>query len=460
MSSPVRRFLPVSEVRAIGPRALGRVGLLALAAWLLGGAFAPAGACRCAQLPLETYFERAEIVVVGRARTVAERVDGRYRAVLIEPGWRPFKGSLDGVTLVTATSTAGCGVEIEHGASYVIFASRLEDQPGLAVFDTCSGSRRYPAPSDHGSEPVYQGLPDNRIVARLFELQSGGAPPANGVAAVDLEPFHTNPACWEGPRMVQTGLPPAELRQRVVFSARRAPEPELEAMPSPNGAYRLWVRNPDTTRPGPWNATLLVDVERDDLLSVDLRDIAQPVSPRWINEKLLYLRVAWGRVAFSDLIVDVEQGEILYEEVTRWAAEAFDQYRLTCGGQCPCAPEAGAVLEATEPPIPRPAPGEPTQLDFLVSSLAYLDGDWDGRVFTAPGEGSFVRSALHGARARAETDAEVLEVRRVGDGLWLRVRLFARNRCDDPRAPSVHQGWVPAYSEEGRLVAWHHPGGC
>lgn len=261
--------------------------------------------------------------------------------------------------------------------------------------------------------------------------------------------------------MAHAGEPDDALRSRVAVSWQQTETSGLEPTSSPNGAYALYTRNPDTTVPGPWDVEITIDVERPVPVRLALRDVAGPVAPRWLNEKLVFLRAAWGRVLFTDLIVDAEAGTIRYQEVVHDGTLAWQQYRGQCLGQCPClSTEPPRTLDV--PPVPRPAPGEPTpkQLESLVRTLAFLDGDWDGRVFTEPGATRYVVSSVKGSRAREEYDVDIVSVRAHDNGWWLEVKLYGGARCDDPNVPVVHRGWVAAYDQAGRAVAWHHPGGC
>jgi hypothetical protein len=174
----------------------------------------------------------------------------------------------------------------------------------------------------------------------------------------------------------------------------------------------------------------------------------------------LFLRIAWGRVQFTDLIVDVERGAIVYEEAARYSVEAFEQFREACAGQCPCLAVPGRSGELPTPPEPWPADGDTGGVTSLIRALAYLDEDWDGRVFTEPGGVAYTLSALHGALGRPEVPADVLEVRQTARGWWLRVALYAVSTCNDPEAAPVHAGWVPAFSTEGRPVASTWARGC
>jgi hypothetical protein len=93
-------------------------------------------------------------------------------------------------------------------------------------------------------------------------------------------------------------------------------------------------------------------------------------------------------------------------------------------------------------------------------NLAYLDQDWDGRIFTEPGGRRFTISALKGTMGREEYPVTVHEVREVANGYWILVSLYRVSPCSDPKAVPVHRGWVPAFSTAGRLVAGTWPGGC
>lgn len=48
--------------------------------------------------------------------------------------------------------------------------------------------------------------------------------------------------------------------------------------------------------------------EKDDYWKFSFADNFYPVKPNWVNEKTLFLRVYWGRIAFEDMLIDVENG--------------------------------------------------------------------------------------------------------------------------------------------------------
>lgn len=80
-----------------------------------------------------------------------------------------------------------------------------------------------------------------------------------------------------------------------------------------------WVRSkkPDTMRPGPWTTVLFVEGNKANPvhLKLEFRNHASyGVDAKWLNEKLLFLQVWWGRIGSTDLILDVETSQVLYCE--------------------------------------------------------------------------------------------------------------------------------------------------
>jgi hypothetical protein len=433
--------------------------LMVVLAWQASPAPATGTMCRCPELTLDRYFERADIVVVGTARIV-RRVSATGERperleVTVAPAFRPgpFKGSLTGVTLATPVGSASCGVEIVVGRVYVIFASRGDPaDSSLAWFDTCSGSRVYGGGPDVYVSP-FPELPNNRVIARLFELADSPAAPAQGVA----QEFHTSPACWGEPRIYHQGTPPREFRERIRISRESRPFVAPGGEYSPNRGYRIWQFPSAPADQAPY---LLIDNETPYPVRVTAVG-AISLSARWVSEKLLFVRVSWSRVQFTDLLIDAESGRPIYEESARYGDAAFQQFQGQCLGQCPCLPVAGRADSLRASPRSVPLPGEQEGLGALQpDNLAYLDQDWDGRIFTEPGGRRFTISALKGTMGREEYPVTVHELREVANGYWILVSLYRVSPCSDPNAVPVHRGWVPAFSTAGRLVAGTWPGGC
>ncbi|MEN3974702.1 hypothetical protein [Emcibacter sp. SYSU 3D8] len=206
------------------------------------------------------------------------------------------------------------------------------------------------------SEALAEGPPRRSGTVVLGLLLALMAMPADAAG----NSYHTSPACWDAPRIHHAGAPSGDLAARVRLKVGEVAPASGAPTLSPNGAYRFWAHQPDTARPGPWNAVLVADTERPGRVSLFLRDVAQPIAPRWINEKLIFLRVAWGRTVFSDLLLDVEQAKVIYHEEARDGAIAFEQFRQGCGAECPCAASGDAA------PLPSAAPGKNAVLGLIL----------------------------------------------------------------------------------------------
>lgn len=419
--------------------------------------------CRCPQLSLEQYFERAEIVVVGEVRTIRHRsataaLPERVE-VTIQPRFHPgpFKGSLSGVTLATPANSASCGVAVEVGALYLLFATRGElADSSLAWFESCSGSRQYPGGPDVYFSP-FPDQPNHRVVPRLFELMDSTLvhrPPG------PIPEFHTSPTCWSAPRIYHQGTPPREFRERIRVTREPAALTERGGEWSPNNGYRVWHPSmaADQLGSAPY---VLVDDESERPLRIAVDGAVAPLRAAWINEKLLFLRIIWGRVQFTDLVFDVELGRPIYEEWARYGEQAFHQYQAACLGQCPCLPVPGSADSLVAPPRHHAIPGEHAIIVSLnPQNQAYLDGDWDGRVFTEAGGRHYTVSQLKGALGREEYPVMLHAVEQVAGTWWLDVSLYQVPPCTAPEARPIHRGWVPAFSSAGRAVAGTWSGGC
>lgn len=376
---------------------------------------------------------------------------------MVAPQFRPgpYKGRLADVVLTTSATSASCGVDVEMGGVYLIFASREDSaNPGRAWFDTCSGSRRYAGGPDVHLFAPFIDLPANRTLARLATAAASQqpGPPSE---------FHTSPACWDQPRIYHQGTPSPDLRDRIRIQRDAVPLTDSGGIYSPNQGYRVWMPPPSPGTTGGASAWFLIDDEKPRPLRVQINGAIAPPAVQWVSEKLLFLRIVWGRVSFTDLLLDVELGRPIYQEEARYGDAAFAQYQTACLGQCPCLPVPGSADSLPAPPRHQPLPGERERLTRIQpENLAHLDQDWDGRIFSRAGGLRFTVSALKGQLGREEYPIYLHEVRDVSGVSWLQVSLYRVSPCSDSNAIPVHQGWIPAFSSRGRAVVAAAPGGC
>jgi len=100
--------------------------------------------------------------------------------------------------------------------------------------------------------------------------------------------------------------------------------------------------------------------------------------------------------------------------------------------------------------------------ELLTDRLAYLRAEWDGRLWASP-DAKAPQPAAAGWRGltRDHVIIEMLGVRRIGDGAWIRIRTLATNPCEpDSSGPPSISGWLPAYRSSGETTAWFYSRGC
>lgn len=92
---------------------------------------------------------------------------------------------------------------------------------------------------------------------------------------------------------------------------------DLTRTKSRHGTAYFAMRTADTIKVGPWTTIVFIggNLGRPIGLSVSFSNHASyGVDAVWINEKLLFLRVARGRVVSMELILDVEAQRVIYVE--------------------------------------------------------------------------------------------------------------------------------------------------
>jgi hypothetical protein len=142
--------------------------LLLLLALLLADT---AWACRCAQQNLADYFNAADQVLIAELKAVTDLPESRRLEFALMGPY--YKGGGDTaaeetVHFSTEKSSAGCGIEPDIGAMYVIFAHAPAKRGEDYRVDSCSGTRVHFSPS----LPEPQGFAD--VPARFVAQQLNG----------------------------------------------------------------------------------------------------------------------------------------------------------------------------------------------------------------------------------------------------------------------------------------------
>jgi 3-oxoadipate enol-lactonase len=177
---------------------------------------------------------------------------------------------------------------------------------------------------------------------------------------------HTDPSRWEEPRIYHT-QEQSQLDKRILIEKSGYPAALLEPVHSPNGAYYFMVMRPNTAETWPCTTSVFVYSERDSLVQITLADHYLNFSPTvsWVNEKLLLLRVWWGRIVGTDVIYDVEREKIIYEESFHDGTLLFEQRLESSAGEVPGDAAAG------EADVISPAPLVPGFADVNGAHLYY-----------------------------------------------------------------------------------------
>jgi hypothetical protein len=155
------------------------------------------------------------------------------------------------------------------------------------------------------------------------------------VTLAETPPVSPPPECWDGPRDYYaegegaTGAVKRVEERLWIDRVRQAmPEPMVV---SPNGAYAYHLHfTPIGLASGASRVELLVFAERPYLVRLVAGDVFNAIDDHWVSGKLLYFRLALGRVQFLDVIFDVEQERIVYREAGDFGDLVFQQAKASC----------------------------------------------------------------------------------------------------------------------------------
>lgn len=115
-------------------------------------------------------------------------------------------------------------------------------------------------------------------------------------------------------RVAYTPIDP-QFAQNMVVETTSDPRPQGTPKESPQHTRWVLAVSPDYSKAGPWTTTIWFG-DGDDKTTgkLTLRD-HEGFSIEWLNEKLLYGSVAWGRIVNTVFIFDVENQKFLYREM-------------------------------------------------------------------------------------------------------------------------------------------------
>ena len=101
--------------------------------------------------------------------------------------------------------------------------------------------------------------------------------------------------------------------------------------------------------------------------------------------------------------------------------------------------------------------------EMLGEHLANIPQGWDGVLREKPGTASTVKPLTSGWRALLDRglSVEYLGSQRVGNDLWIHIRLAAKAACDQTyEGVTDVEGWIPAYRSNRSPSLWFSSRGC
>lgn len=140
--------------------------------------------------------------------------------------------------------------------------------------------------------------------------------------ALSAEP--PDASAWKEPRAYHESF---DESYRARIRIERAPS--VKTIPPSNAVLSktqsAWLATPSPDASGK-TAGLLVSTNASSF-RITFQDTYPnfPVEARWTNEKLVFIRVWWGRVVGSDFIFDAESGRFIYEEMIHDGTILFQQ---------------------------------------------------------------------------------------------------------------------------------------
>lgn len=135
----------------------------------------------------------------------------------------------------------------------------------------------------------------------------------------------------ERPDVLTYSKPGAETKRQIQIESMPLTEVQfrrlnaLSRSGTENGVRWLVEEKPDTMRGGPWNTQIYIldQAVTNRCIRVALVDHSGRVDHTWLNDKMLLVRVWFGRITWTDFVLDAETRRFVYIENGRLDA-TFD----------------------------------------------------------------------------------------------------------------------------------------
>jgi HEAT repeats len=131
------------------------------------------------------------------------------------------------------------------------------------------------------------------------------------------------PDCWKEPRFVHEAQASGEWQRNTTIRQVKREKPGGGTL-SPNKGYLFVLEGGRPT------GKVTIHAEKDHLVEIEFRELFALSDVRWINEKLLFMRPWWGRIAGTDVIYDVENEIVVHAETVTDGSLAHRQFLESC----------------------------------------------------------------------------------------------------------------------------------
>jgi hypothetical protein len=190
--------------------------------------------------------------------------------------------------------------------------------------------------------------PERSIAGKESEMTGGRRMALAWVLLLALTPhlgvaqgtwtWHTRPDKWNEPRTFQTPFSDAYQQRILIHHASPSQDLGIKIL-SLNGAY-WFATNPDSAperssersvsfHVGTPDVRIRVFNEREQQIDIIFKDHdpSSLITAGWVTEKLLFIRVWWGRALGTDMVFDVERESFIYREMVNDGGIPFMQWQ-------------------------------------------------------------------------------------------------------------------------------------
>lgn len=172
-----------------------------------------------------------------------------------------------------------------------------------------------------------KGMVQSLMLKSRFHPESEQPIISDSSSPPDRKTSTPDPSAWKGPRLFHRRFQD-NFTKRITLSKCGFPAILMTPVYSKNQGYYFMTRNPDFSKKGPWSTVIYIYTEKEKLTRVTLAGhAAYPAQINWINEKMIFIRVWWGRLIGTDLIFDVESDSMVSKEMVEDGSVLYRQYQ-------------------------------------------------------------------------------------------------------------------------------------